>query len=254
MYGRNGESPVPVIAAQSPKDCFDAAYEACRIAVEHMTPVFLLTDGYIANGSEPWEVLNSSELPDIQVKFTEPRKEGDPDFLPYKRNEKLVRQWAVPGTEGLAHRIGGLEKDFETGNVSYDPENHERMVKVRQAKVDKIAEYIPKQEIDTGEESGEVLLLSWGSTYGAVKTATRNLIKEGKSVSHVHVRYLNPLPINLGDLIKNFNKVIMPEMNNGQFIKIIREKFLVDAIGLNKIKGLPFATQEIVAKVREVLA
>lgn len=253
MYGRNGESPVPVIAAQSPKDCFDAAYEACRIAVEHMTPVFLLTDGYIANGSEPWEVLNSSELPDIQVKFTEPRKEGDPDFLPYKRNEKLVRQWAVPGTEGLAHRIGGLEKDFETGNVSYDPDNHERMVKVRQAKVDKIADYIPKQKIDTGDDSGDVLLLSWGSTYGAVKTATKQLRDEGLSVSHAHVKYLNPLPKNLGGLINKFTKVIMPEMNNGQFIKIIREKFLVDAKGLNKIKGLPFATEEIVEKVKEEL-
>ena len=253
MYGRNGESPVPVIAAQSPKDCFDSAYEACRIAVEHMTPVFLLTDGYIANGSEPWEVLNSNELPDIEVKFTEPRKEGDPDFLPYKRNEKLVRQWAVPGTEGLAHRIGGLEKDFETGNVSYDPDNHERMVKVRQAKVDKIADYIPSQKIDTGDDSGDVLLLSWGSTYGAVKTATKQLRDEGLSVSHAHVKYLNPLPKNLGDLINKFTKVIMPEMNNGQFIKIIREKFLVDAKGLNKIKGLPFATEEIVNKVKEEL-
>ena len=254
LYGRNGESPVPVIAAQSPSDCFNAAYEACRIAIEHMTPVFLLTDGYIANGSEPWEVLKSEDLSPIDVKFAAPREEEAAPFLPYKRDEKLVRPWAIPGTKGLAHRIGGLEKDFETGNVSYDPENHERMVKVRQAKVDKIADYIPKQEIDSGEETGEVLLLSWGSTYGSVKTATRDLMKEGKSVSHIHVRYLNPLPANLGDLIKRFDKVIMPEMNNGQFIKIIREKFLVDAIGLNKIKGLPFATQEIVAKVKEVLA
>lgn len=254
LYGRNGESPVPVIAAQSPSDCFNAAYEACRIAVEHMTPVFLLTDGYIANGSEPWEVLKSEDLSPIDVKFAAPREEEDAPFLPYKRDEKLVRPWAIPGTKGLAHRIGGLEKDFETGNVSYDPENHERMVKVRQAKVDKIAEYIPKQEIDSGGETGEVLLLSWGSTYGSVKTATRDLMKEGKSVSHIHVRYLNPLPANLGDLIKKFDKVIMPEMNNGQFVKIIREKFLVDAIGLNKIKGLPFATQEIVEKVKEVLA
>jgi 2-oxoglutarate ferredoxin oxidoreductase subunit alpha len=254
MYGRNGESPVPVIAAQSPSDCFNAAFEACRIALEHMTPVFLLTDGYIANGSEPWEVLKSEDLPAINVKFAAPRKEDDAPFLPYKRDEKFVRPWAIPGTKGLAHRIGGLEKDFETGNVSYDPENHERMVKVRQAKVDKIADFIPKQEIDAGEETADVLLLSWGSTYGAVKTATRDLTREGKSISHIHVRYLNPLPSNLGDLIKKFDKVIVPEMNNGQFIKIIREKFLVDAIGLNKIKGLPFATQEIIAKVNEVLA
>jgi len=254
MYGRNGESPVPVIAAQSPSDCFDSAYEACRIALEHMTPVFLLTDGYIANGSEPWEVMKSGDLPDITVKFAEPRNEEDAPFLPYKRDDKFVRQWAIPGTKGLTHRIGGLEKDFETGNVSYDPENHERMVKVRQAKVDKIADLIPLQKIDSGEESGSVLLLSWGSTYGAVKTATRDLLREGKSVSHAHVKYLNPLPKNLGDLISKFDKVIMPEMNNGQFIKIVRGKFLVDAIGLNKIKGLPFATSEIVAKVNEVLA
>lgn len=254
MYGRNGESPIPVIAAQSPKDCFDSAYEACRIAIEHMTPVFLLTDGYIANGSEPWEVLNSENLPDIDVKFAEPREAEDPAFLAYKRNEKLVRQWAIPGTKGLAHRIGGLEKDFETGNVSYDPENHEKMVKVRQAKVDEIANYIPEQVIDSGAESGDVLLLSWGSTYGAVKTATKQLMDEGLSVSHAHVKYLNPLPKNLGELIEKFEKVIMPEMNNGQFIKIIREKFLVDAKGLNKIKGLPFATDEIVSFVKEELA
>jgi len=254
LYGRNGESPVPVIAAQSPSDCFESAYEACRIALEHMTPVFLLTDGYIANGSEPWEVIKSSDLPDITVKFAEPRNEEDAPFLPYKRDDKFVRQWAIPGTKGLTHRIGGLEKDFETGNVSYDPENHERMVKVRQAKVDKIADFIPLQKIDSGEESGSILLLSWGSTYGAVKTATRNLLREGKSVSHVHVKYLNPLPRNLGDLISKFDKVIIPEMNNGQFIKIIREKFLVNAIGLNKIKGLPFATSEITDKVNEVLA
>ena len=253
IYGRNGESPVPVIAAQSPKDCFDAAYEACRIAIEHMTPVFLLTDGYIANGSEPWEVVKSDTLPDIEVKFAEQRKEEDPEFLPYKRNEKLVRPWATPGTKGLAHRIGGLEKDFETGNVSYDPENHEKMVLIRQAKVDRIADYMPEQVIDSGNDAGDVLLLSWGSTYGAVKTATKRLIEEGLSVSHVHVRYLNPLPRNLGDLLKNFDKVIMPEMNNGQFIKIVREKFLIDAKGLNKIKGLPFATEEIVNKVKEEL-
>jgi 2-oxoglutarate ferredoxin oxidoreductase subunit alpha len=254
IYGRNGESPIPVIAAQSPKDCFDAAYEACIIAIEHMTPVFLLTDGYIANGSEPWEVVKSDTLPEIEVKFAEQRKEEDPEFLPYKRNEKLVRPWATPGTKGLAHRIGGLEKDFETGNVSYDPDNHEKMVHVRQAKVDKIADFMPEQTIETGTGSGDVLLLSWGSTYGAVKTATKRLIEEGLKVSHAHVRYLNPLPRNLGDLLKNFEKVIMPEMNNGQFIKIVREKFLVDAKGLNKIKGLPFATEEIIDKVKEELA
>ena len=254
MYGRNGESPLPVIAAQSPKDCFDSAFEACRIAIEHMTPVFLLTDGYIANGSEPWEVQKSENLPNIEFKFAPPRKEEDPEFLPYKRNEKLVRPWAIPGTEGLAHRIGGLEKDFETGNVSYDPDNHEKMVKIRQEKVDKIADSIPEQIIETGEESGDVLLYSWGSTYGAVKTAARQLIEEGLKVSHAHVKYLNPLPKNTKDVLSGFKHVIMPEMNNGQFVKIIRDKFLIDAQGLNKIKGLPFATEEIVDKVKEVLA
>lgn len=254
MYGRNGESPVPVIAAQSPKDCFDSAFEACRIAIEHMTPVFLLTDGYIANGSEPWEVQKSENLPDIEFKFAPSRKEEDPAFLPYKRNEKLVRPWAIPGTEGLAHRIGGLEKDFETGNVSYDPDNHEKMVKTRQEKVDRIADNIPHQIIETGEESGDVLLYSWGSTYGAVKTATRQLIEEGFKVSHAHVKYLNPLPKNTKDVLSGFKHVIIPEMNNGQFVKIIRDKFLIDAQGLNKIKGLPFATEEIVVKVKEVLA
>ncbi len=254
MYGRNGESPIPVIAAQSPKDCFNLAFEACRIAIEHMTPVFLLTDGYIANGSEPWEVEKSENLPEIKVEFAPSRKEEDPAFLPYKRNEKLVRPWAVPGTEGLAHRIGGLEKDFETGNVSYDPDNHEKMVKIRQEKVDKIADYIPLQSVETGEESGDLLLYSWGSTYGAVKTATRQLIKEGYKVSHAHVRYLNPLPTNTKEVLSNFNHVIIPEMNNGQFIKIIRDKFLIDAQGLNKIKGLPFATEEILNKAKEVLA
>ena len=254
MYGRNGESPIPVIAAQSPKDCFNLAFEACRIAVEHMTPVFLLTDGYIANGSEPWEVEKSENLPDIDIKFAKSRKEEDPAFLPYKRDDKLVRPWAIPGTEGLAHRIGGLEKDFETGNVSYDPDNHEKMVKTRQEKVDKIADYIPEQIIETGEQSGDILLYSWGSTYGAVKTAARQLIKDGFQVSHAHVRYLNPLPKNTKEILSNFEHIIIPEMNNGQFIKIIRDKFLIDAKGLNKIKGLPFATEEIVDKVKEVLA
>jgi 2-oxoglutarate ferredoxin oxidoreductase subunit alpha len=219
-----------------------------------MTPVFLLTDGYIANGSEPWEVEKSENLPNIDFKFAKSRKDEDPGFLPYKRDHKLVRPWAIPGTEGLAHRIGGLEKDFETGNVSYDPDNHEKMVKIRQEKVDKIADYIPEQIIETGEQSGDVLLYSWGSTYGAVKTATSKLIQEGFKVSHAHVRYLNPLPKNTKDVLSNFENVIMPEMNNGQFIKIIREKFLIDAKGLNKIKGLPFATEEIIDKVKEILA
>lgn len=253
FYGRNGEAPMPIVAANSPSDCFYAAYEACRIAIEHMTPVFFMSDGYIANGSEPWRVIDSSTLPDISVKFAEPREEEDEAFLPYKRDEKLVRPWAVPGTKGLSHRIGGLEKQHETGNVSYDPDNHEFMVKMRQAKIDKIADYIPLQKIDSGAESGDLLMLSWGSTYGVVKTAVKEALDEGKKVSHVHLRYLNPLPKNLGEILSNFDQIVIPEMNNGQLIKIIRDKYLVPAQGLNKIKGLPFATEEVKAKIDELL-
>lgn len=254
FYGRNGEAPMPIVAAKSPSDCFYAAYEACRIAVEHMTPVFFLSDGYIANGSEPWKVITSKDLGDIEVSFEAERPvDSEEQFLPYKRNEKLVRPWAVPGTKGLSHRIGGLEKEHETGNVSYDPENHEFMVKMRQAKIDKIADYIPEQEIDSGDSTGELLILSWGSTYGVVKTAVKQAIAEGKKVSHVHLRYINPLPKNLGEILKGFDNIIIPEMNNGQLIQIIRSEFLVDAQGLNKIKGLPFATEELTAKINEVL-
>lgn len=253
LYGRNGEAPMPVVAAKSPSDCFHAAYEACRIAIEHMTPVFFLSDGYIANGSEPWKVLTEDKLKDITTNFAKSSDYSEENpFLPYKRDEKLVRKWAVPGMKGLAHRIGGLEKENETGNVSYDPDNHELMVKLRQAKIDKIADYIPLQTIDSGVEKGDVLILSWGSTFGVVKTAVKELLKAGYSVGHAHVTYINPLPKNLGEILGNFDHIIMPEMNNGQFIKIIREKFLVPAIGLNKIKGLPFSTNEIIEKVKEV--
>ncbi len=253
MYGRNGEAPVPIIAAQSPTDCFDAVYEACKIAVEHVTPVFFLSDGYIANGSEPWKVLTSDELPAINVEFAAPREESGAPFLAYQRNEKGARPWAIPGTKGLAHRIGGIEKDSVTGNISYDPDNHELMTKLRQAKVDKIADYLPEQKLDNGTVDDKLLILSWGSTYGVVKTAVRDLRAEGISVAHAHVRYMNPLPKNLGDLLKKFDKILMPEMNNGQFVRIIRDKYLVPAIPFNKIQGLPFFTKEIVEKVKEVL-
>ncbi|MFZ9847619.1 MAG: 2-oxoacid:acceptor oxidoreductase subunit alpha [Flavobacteriales bacterium] len=253
MYGRNGEAPVPIIAAQSPTDCFDAVFEACKIAIEHNTPVFFLSDGYIANGSEPWKVLTSEELPEIKVEFAAPREETDAPFLAYQRNEKGARPWAIPGTKGLAHRIGGIEKDSVTGNISYDPDNHELMTKLRQAKVDKIADYLPEQKLDNGTVDDKVLVLSWGSTYGVVKTAVRDLRAEGLSVAHAHVRYMNPLPKNLGDLLKKFDKILMPEMNNGQFVRIIRDKYLVPAIPFNKIQGLPFFTKEVVEKVKEVL-
>lgn len=253
FYGRNGEAPMPIVAANSPSDCFFAAYEACRIALEHMTPVFFLSDGYIANGSEPWKVIDSSQLEDINVKFAGERSDDEEAFLPYKRDEKLVRPWAIPGTKGLAHRVGGLEKEHETGNVSYDADNHQLMTDIRQEKINKIADYIPLQKVDSGDESGDLLLLSWGSTYGVVKTAVKIAIKEGKKVSHVHLRYINPLPKNLGEILSKFDKIIIPEMNNGQLVKIIRGEYLVPAQGFNKVKGLPFATEELTAKINEVL-
>lgn len=251
-YGRNGESPMPVIAARTPSDCFYAAFEAVRIALQHVTPVILLSDGYIANGAEPWKYPKSSDLPEIKVNFQKPSDDGTP-FQPYTRDEKLVRPWAIPGTKGLEHRIGGLEKEHITGNVSYDPENHEFMVKLRQKKVDLIADYIPKQEIDNGPAKGKVLVLGWGSTYGAIKSAVAELADEGHEVAHAHLRYLRPFPRNLEQLLRNYDQVLIPELNNGQLSKIIRSEFLIDAKSLNKIKGLPFTKNEILTAVKEML-
>jgi 2-oxoglutarate ferredoxin oxidoreductase subunit alpha len=245
MYGRNGEAPMPIVAAQSPSDCFEMAYEACRIAVEHMTPVFFLSDGYIANGAEPWKYPSAEELKPIALKVREARSEEDEPYLPYKRNEDLVREWAIPGTPGVEHRLGGLEKDKVTGNVSYDPDNHQAMVDIRAAKVDQIAKHIPKQELDTGSVNSKLLILGWGSTYGAIKTAAQELQSEGVDVAHAQVRYIHPFPENLGDLLANFDHIIIPELNDGQLIKLIRDKYLVDAKGLNKVKGQPFHAQEI---------
>lgn len=252
-YGRNGECPMPIIAAATPSDCFDVAYEAVRIAVQHMTPVILLSDGYIANGAEPWKFPVSAELQPIKVKFKKQLDEGEEKFLPYKRDEKLVRPWAVPGTAGLEHRIGGLEKQDVTGNVSYDQDNHQHMVKTRQAKVDKIADYIPLQTLDSGPQKGKVLVLGWGSTYGAIKSAVAELQAEGKAVSHAHLRYVRPFPRNLGEIIKNFDKVLIPEINNGQLVRIIRDEFLVDAKGYNKIMGVPITKSELVDAIEAML-
>ena len=252
-YGRNGECPMPVISASMPSDCFEVAYEAVRIAVQHMTPVILLSDGYIANGSEPWKFPNADQLPPIDVKFKTKLDEGEAQFQPYMRDEKGVRPWAIPGTAGLEHRIGGLEKQNITGNVSYDPENHELMVKLRQEKVDKIADYIPEQKLDSGPAKGKLLVIGWGSTYGSIKTAVTDLQNEGLSVSHVHLRYIRPFPRNLGQIIGNFEKVLIPELNNGQLIKIIRDQYYVDAIGYNKIMGIPFTRHELIEKMREML-
>ena len=252
-YGRNGEAPIPIIATSTPSDCFDLAFEAVRIALQHMTPVILLSDGYIANGAEPWKFPSAADLPTIEVKFKKALDEGEEKFLPYKRNEKGARPWAIPGTPGLEHRIGGLEKQAETGNVSYDSENHEFMVKSREAKVDKIADYIPLQTIDTGAEKGKVLILGWGSTYGTIKSAALHLQSQGKAVSNAHIKYMRPFPKNLGDILKNFETVVIPEINNGQLIKIIRDKYFVDAKGYNKIMGVPITKQELVTAVEQYL-
>ena len=252
-YGRNGEAPIPIIATSTPSDCFDLAFEAVRIALQHMTPVILLSDGYIANGAEPWKFPSAADLPTIEVKFKKALDEGEEKFLPYKRDEKGARPWAIPGTPGLEHRIGGLEKQAETGNVSYDSENHEFMVKAREAKVEKIADYIPLQTIDSGAEKGKVLILGWGSTYGTIKSTALHLQSQGKQVSHAHIKYMRPFPKNLGDILKNFETVVIPEINNGQLIKIIRDKYFVDAKGYNKIMGVPITKQELVTAVEQYL-
>jgi 2-oxoglutarate ferredoxin oxidoreductase subunit alpha len=251
-YGRNGECPMPVVSASTPSDCFEAVYEAVRISVQHMTPVIFLSDGYIANGAEPWKYPESKDLPAIEVKFKTELGHHEEIFQPYLRDEKLVRPWAIPGSPGLEHRVGGLEKQNITGNVSYDPDNHQMMVKLRQEKIDKIADYIPEQKIDNGPEKGKVLLLGWGSTYGAIKSAVVDLLAEGHSVSHVHLRYVRPFPKNLGDLLRNFEHVLIPELNNGQLIKIIRDQYLVDAKGCHKIMGIPFTKHELVDEIKKL--
>ncbi|MFZ1800826.1 MAG: 2-oxoacid:acceptor oxidoreductase subunit alpha [Chitinophagaceae bacterium] len=252
-YGRNGECPMPLIASSTPSDCFHAVYEAVRIAVQHMTPVILLSDGYIANGAEPWRFPQTKDLPEIEVHFQKELQEGREKFLPYLRDEKLVRNWVVPGTPGLEHRIGGLEKEDVTGNVSYDADNHQHMVKTRQAKVDNIAQFIPHQTLDSGPEKGKVLVLGWGSTYGAIKSAALELQAEGHAVSHAHIRYLRPFPSNLGEILKNFEHVLIPEINNGQLIKIMRDQFLIDAKGYHKIMGIPITRTELVQEIRKFL-
>lgn len=252
-YGRNGECPMPIVSASTPADCFDAIYEAVRISVQHMTPVMFLSDGYIANGAEPWRYPTSDQLAPIPVKFKTELGHGEEKYLPYLRDEKLARPWALPGTPGLEHRIGGLEKQNITGNVNYEPENHQLMVKIRQEKVDKIADYIPEQKLDSGPDKGKILVLGWGSTYGAIKSAVAEMQGKGHAISHAHLRYVRPFPKNLGDIIKSFDKVLIPEINNGQLIKIIRDQYLVDAKGYNKIMGVPITKTELVIKLEEMI-
>lgn len=254
-YGRNGECPMPVISASTPSDCFSAVYEAVRISVQHMTPVMFLSDGYIANGAEPWKFPSAADLPEIKVEYASQNGNMDADgkFQPYKRDEKLVRPWAIPGTAGLEHRVGGLEKQDVTGNISYDPDNHQHMVMTRQAKVDRIADHIPEQKLDSGAEKGKVLVLGWGSTYGAIKSACAELQKAGHAVSHAHLRYIRPFPKNLGDILKNFDTVLVPEINNGQLVKIIRDVYFVDAKPYNKIMGIPITKGELVDEIKRLL-
>jgi len=253
MYGRNGEAPLPVLAAATPADAFESIYEAFRIAIEHMTPVVFLSDGYIANGSEPWRYPRRDELPPIRVRFAQPSENGNA-YYPYARDENLVRAWAIPGTKGLEHRLGGLEKEDITGNVSYDPENHEKMVKTRAEKIARIAKFIPPQILDSGPHQGSLLVIGWGSTYGSIRAAVRQLHQQGiTDISHVHLRYINPFPSNLGDILSQFDKVVVPEINNGQLVRIIRDRFCIDARPINKIKGVPFGTDELTEAFMKIL-
>ncbi|MCA9207307.1 MAG: 2-oxoacid:acceptor oxidoreductase subunit alpha [Planctomycetales bacterium] len=251
MYCRNGESPLPIIAARSPADCFEVAYEAWRISSRLMIPVVLLSDGYIANGAEPWRIPRLEELPRFEIKHPEAIADGE-KFLPYARDEMLSRPWALPGTPGLQHRIGGLEKDNITGNVSYDPMNHQRMIELRAQKVANVAKLIPEQEV-TGPESGDLLVLSWGGTYGACVTATEQAREAGLSVAHAHLRWLNPFPSNLGDVLKRYQRVLIPELNMGQLRLLVRSQFLVDAIGFNKVQGRPFSVRELLDEIKRVV-
>jgi len=247
MFGRNGEAPVPVLAPRSPGDCFEMAIEAWRIAVECMVPVMLLSDGYIANGSEPWKIPDVDQIAGIECRHPE-GLDGEETFLPYQRDEQLARPWAIPGTPELMHRVGGLEKEDGTGNVSYDPANHQHMVDTRAAKVARIAERIPKQEV-FGEPAGDVLVVSWGGTYGACHTAVARCREAGQSVSHAHIRYMNPLPSNIGDLLQSFRTVLVPELNTGQLRMLLRSQYLVDCIGINKVQGKPFTVGELVESI-----
>jgi 2-oxoglutarate ferredoxin oxidoreductase subunit alpha len=250
LYGRNGESPIPVIAANSPADCFSSAFEAARIAIEHMTPVVLLTDGYLANSSEPWKFPKASSLTPINP----PIIKGDTkDFLPYRRDDRAVRSWAIPGTPGLEHRLGGLEKEKETGNVSYDADNHEEMVKIRDLKVRLVAKDYAPQKLVQGPPQGPLLVLGWGNTLGAIQVAVEQALAKGLAVAQLHLKYINPLPEDLGSILSGYESILIPELNNGQLVGIIRNKYLVDAEVLDKIKGQPFLAEEILEKIKSLV-
>jgi 2-oxoglutarate ferredoxin oxidoreductase subunit alpha len=249
MFGRNSEAPIPVLAPSTPGDCFWIAVEACRIALKYMVPVIILSDGYLANGAEPWRIPKEEEIPEIPVKFA-----TDPEgFMPYKRNpDTLARPWAVPGTKGLEHRIGGLEKQDVSGNINYEPLNHENMVRIRAAKIDAIVQDIPNV-LPAGDPEGDLLIVSWGSTYGAITQSVKSQRAKGRKIGHLHLRNLNPLPANVGDVLKRYKKVLIAELNMGQLRWMLRAKYLVDAAGLNKIQGRPFKQAELDQKIEEML-
>ena len=253
MFGRNGEAPVPIVAPRSPADCFHAAIEAARLATKYRTPVFLLSDGYLANGSEPWLLPTRDELPELKVEFaTEPNHDGE--FWPYLRDpQTLARPWAVPGTPGLEHRIGGIEKADGIGTISYDPANHDKMVRLRQAKVDGIAADIPPLEVEDPSGSARVLVLGWGSTYGPIAAAARRVRAKGLQVAQAHLRHLNPFPANTGEVLRSYDRVLVPEMNLGQLRTLVRAEFLVDAIGYNQVRGLPFKAAELAGVLEDVI-
>lgn len=257
LYGRNGEAPMPVIAASTPGDCFDAAFEACRIAITYMTPVILLADGYLGTGAEPWRIPRTADLPDIPVSFvTKPNHtaNGTARFLPYVRDEQtLARPWARPGTPGLEHRLGGLEKQHETGNVSYDPANHEYMTRLRAEKVERVARDLPPTPL-FGDPAGDLLVIGWGSTRGSIEAAVQRARERGLKVSSLHLRYLNPLPPDLPEIFARFDRLLVPEINNGQLVRVLRERYLLPFIPLNKIQGLPFRAAEIEQAILDLLA
>ncbi len=248
MYGRHGESPMPIVAAYSPSQCFDAAIEACRIALEYQTPVMLLSDGYLANGSEPWKLPDVESLPSINVTFaTEPNQtneDGEPVFWPFMRDEKLRRPWAIPGAEGMMHRVGGLEKADGSGNVSYDPANHGRMTELRQERIALIADDIPLTSVE-GDPTASTAIVGWGSTWGAIRGATRRLIDAGNPVAHIHLTHLNPFPKDLGEVLSRYDRVLVPELNMGQLVRLLRAEFLVDAKPISKVMGQPFTAAEL---------
>ena len=259
MFGRNGESPVPVVAAGSPADCFNTAIEAARIAVKYRTPVILLSDGYLANGSEPWRIPDVSSLPDISVPFATADDEAPEDkeageFQPFRRDPlTLARPWAIPGTKGLEHRIGGIEKADVAGTISYDPDNHDRMVRLRQAKIDGIATDIPPLKVDDPDEDARVLVLGWGSTFGSIGAAARLVRNGGQRVATAHLRHLNPFPSNLGEVLRSYDKVLLPEINLGQLALLLRGKYLVDVISYNRVRGLPFRAAELADVIKDVI-